>query len=51
MLIFVTACSLSGEDVVARFLTTDHNGRNEEEAERIARDYGRMARCEMRNAD
>jgi serine/threonine protein phosphatase PrpC len=31
-------------DVEARFLTTDHNGRNEEEAERITRNHGRMAR-------
>lgn len=36
--------SLVDGDVEARFLTTDHNGRNDEEAQRITRDHGRMAR-------
>eukprot|EP00878_Enallax_costatus_P026766 GHUV01028757.1.p1 GENE.GHUV01028757.1~~GHUV01028757.1.p1 ORF type:complete len:339 (+),score=67.78 GHUV01028757.1:166-1182(+) len=36
--------SLSDDDVVAKFLTVDHNGRNEQEAQRIAKQHGKMAR-------
>jgi hypothetical protein len=38
------ASSLADGDVEAHFLTTDHNGRNDEEAARITRNHGRMVR-------
>lgn len=43
----VCYCSLSDDDVVAKFLTVDHNGRNKEEAQRIAKQHGKMARSVM----